>query len=81
MSVQWVGVLEDDPQVDAGGGATMTLAANVQVFTVVVSSQHAQWLVSTVRAGVLVRVEGELAGDGLVHAYRVRAVPVEPIVD
>jgi hypothetical protein len=45
------------------------------------SSQHAQWLGSTFRAGVLVRVEGELAGDGLVHAYRVRAVPVEPVVD
>jgi hypothetical protein len=73
--IQLTGVLKNDPQVGAGGGATMTLAANAQVFTVVVSSQHTQWLASTTRAGVLVEVTGALAGPGLVHAYRVRAVP------
>jgi hypothetical protein len=44
MSLVLVGVVESDPQRCTDGTATLTLAAMAQVFTVLVSSQHAQWV-------------------------------------
>jgi hypothetical protein len=78
MSLVLVGVLEDDPRPCAGGTTTMTLAAAAQRFTVVVSSQHAVWVASTLSAGVLVQVDGVLPAPEVVHAWRVQPV-VEPV--
>jgi hypothetical protein len=77
--IQLTGVLEDDPQVGAGGGATMTLAARGELLTVSVSGGHVGWVASTISAGLLVEVVGELAASGLVHAWRVQ--PWEPPAD
>jgi hypothetical protein len=79
MSVHWVGVLEDDPQVGAGGIATVTLAAGGELLTVSVSGGHACWVARTISAGLLVEVEGETAGPGVMHAWRVQ--PWEPPAD
>jgi hypothetical protein len=79
QGVQLTGVLEADPQltpsVDGGTACQFVFAAAAQVFTVVVSSQHAQWIASTISAGVVVQVTGtvsEAGGQRLIHAWQVQ---------
>ena len=79
MRVQWVGVVESDPHVGAGGECTLTLAANGELFQVSVSGGHVPWMASTFSAGLLVAVKGELAAPGVVHAQWVW--PVEDPAD
>ena len=78
MSVQLVGVLEDEPR-RVGGTCTLTLAAAAQCWTVLVSSAHAQWILRTFEAGWLVQVVGALAAPGVLHAVLVW--PVEAPLD
>jgi len=83
MRIQLTGVLEDNPQPDAGGVCTMTVAAEGELLTVAVSNRHAQWVVSTFDGGQLVEIIGAWARPGVIHAWAVWPVgaPVAPVME